>query len=55
MLNHVNTYIWYILFGLVGFYGISNKVGYLMSNLLETSILNIYDLSLLGFMAYQQF
>ena len=42
----------YICFGLVGFYGISTIVGYLMPNPLYTYILNIYDL---GFMAYQPF
>ena len=46
-------YIKYIWFGLVGFYGISTIVGYLMSNPLYTYILNIYDLVWLGFMAYQ--
>ena len=46
-------YIKYILFGLVGFYGISTIVGYLMPNSLYTYILNIYDLVGLGFMAYQ--
>ena len=46
-------YIKYIGFGLVGFYGISTIVGYLMSNHLYTYILNIYDLVRLGFMAYQ--
>ena len=46
-------YIKYIGFGLVGFYGISTIVGYLMPNLLHTYILNIYDLVWLGFMAYQ--
>ena len=45
-------YIKYIWFGLVGFYGISTIVGYLMPNPLYTSILNIYDLVWLGFMAY---
>ena len=37
-------YIKYIWFGLVGFYGISTIVGYLMPNPLSTHILNIYDL-----------
>ena len=46
-------YIKYIWFGLVGFYGISTIVGYLMPNPLYTYILNIYDLVWLGFMAYQ--
>ena len=46
-------YIKYIGFGLVGFYGISSIVGYLMPNPLYTYILNIYDLVWLGFMAYQ--
>ena len=41
------------MFGLVGFYGISTIVGYLMPNPLDTHILNIYDLVGLGFMAYQ--
>ena len=44
-------YIKYIV--LVGFYGISTIVGYLMPNPLYTYILNIYDLVWLGFMAYQ--
>ena len=39
--------------GLVGFYGISTIVGYLMPNPLYTYMLNIYDLIWLGFMAYQ--
>ena len=39
-------------FGLVGFYGISTIVGYLMPNPLYTYILNIYDLVWLGFIAY---
>ena len=38
---------------LVGFYGISTIVGYLMPNPLYTHTLNIYDLVVLGFMAYQ--
>ena len=46
-------YIRYIWFGLVGFYGISTIVCYLMPNPLYTYILNIYDLVWLGFMAYQ--
>ena len=41
------------LFGLVWFHGIPTLVGYLMPNPLYTYILNIYDLDLLGFMAYQ--
>ena len=40
------TYIWFVL---VGFYGISTIVGYLMPNPLHTYILNIYDLVGLGF------
>ena len=36
-------YIKYIWFGLVGFYGISTIVGYLMPNPLYTYILDIYD------------
>ena len=39
--------------GLVGFYGISTIVGYLMPNPLYTYISNIYNLVWLGFMAYQ--
>ena len=31
-------------FGLVGFYGLSTIVGYLMSNTVYTDILNVYDL-----------
>ena len=46
-------YIKYIWFGLVGFYGISTIVGYLMPNPLYIYISNIYDLVWLGFMAYQ--
>ena len=41
------------LSGLVGFYGISTVVGYLMLNYLYTYILNIYDLVWFGLMAYQ--
>ena len=37
-------YIKYKGFGLVGFYGISTIVGYLMPNLLNTYISHIYDL-----------
>ena len=43
------VYIKYIGFVLVGFYGISTIVGYLMSNPLYTYILNIYDLVWVGF------
>ena len=46
-------YIKYIWFGLVGFYGISTIVGYLMPNPIYTYILNRHDLVWLGFMAYQ--
>ena len=38
---------------LVGFYDISNIVGYLMPNPLSTNVLNIYYLVWFGFMAYQ--
>ena len=41
--------------GLVGFYGMSNIVDYLMPNTLYTYIFNIYDLVLFCFMAYQPF
>ena len=41
-------YIKYIGFGLVGFYGISTIVGYLMPNPHYTYILNLYDLVGLG-------
>ena len=37
-------YIKYIWLGLVGFYGISTIVGYLMPNPFYTCILDIYDL-----------
>ena len=47
-------YIKYIGFGLVGFYGISTIVGYLMPNPLYTYIINIYDLDWSGFMEYQR-
>ena len=53
MPNPLYTYIKYVGLGLVGFYGISTIVGYLMINPLYTYILDIYDLILLGFMAYQ--
>ena len=43
-------YIKYIWFGLVGFYGISTIVGYLMPNPLYIYILNIYNLIWFGFM-----
>ena len=39
----------------VGFYSISIIVSYLMPNSVYTYILNIYDLVLLGFTAYQHF
>ena len=44
-------YVWFV--DLVGFYGISTIVGYLMPNPLYTYILNIYDLVWFGFMADQ--
>ena len=53
MPNAFYTYIKYIGFGLVGFYGIPTIVGYLMPNPLYAYILNIYDLVWLGFMEYQ--
>ena len=53
-IHYLITYIKYVEFGLVGFYGISTIVGYLMPNPLYTYILNIYNLVWLGFMAYQQ-
>ena len=37
-------YMKYIWFGLVGFYGISTIVGYLMPNPFYTYISNIYDI-----------
>ena len=46
-------YIKYLWFCLVGFYGISTIVGYLLPNPLYTYILNIYDFVWLGFMVYQ--
>ena len=46
-------YIKYIGFALVGFYGISTIVGYLMPNPLKAYITNMYDLVWLDFMAYQ--
>ena len=53
MCGWLKYYIKYIGFDLVGFYGISTIVGYLMPNPLYTYILDIYDLIWLGFMAYQ--
>ena len=47
------SYTGQIGFGLVGFYGISSIVGYLMPNPLYTYIVNIYELVWLNFMAYQ--
>ena len=41
--------------GLVGFYGTSTIVGYLMPNHLYTYILNTYDFVWFGFMVYQTF
>ena len=38
---------------LIGFYGISTLVGYLMPNCLYPYISNIKDLIWLGFIAYQ--
>ena len=46
-------YLRYIRFCLVGFYGTSTIVGYLMANLLYKYILNVKDFVWLGFMAYQ--
>ena len=40
-LNVKNLMVW---FSWIGFYGISTAVGYLMPNLFDTYILNIYDL-----------
>ena len=49
-----DSYINYIdLVCLVGLYGKSNIVDYLMPNLLYTYTSNTYDLGSLGFMAYQ--
>ena len=45
-------YITYIGFGLVGFYGISTIVGYLMPNPLYTYISNIYNLVWLGWVLW---
>ena len=54
MPNPLYTYILNIYdSGLVGFYGISIIVGYLMPTPLYTYILNIYDSVWFGFMAYQ--
>ena len=41
------------IYDLVGFYGISTIVGYLMPDPLYTYIFNVYDLVWLCFMAYQ--
>ena len=51
--SSLHIYIEYILFSLVGLYGISTIIGYLMPNPLYTYILNIYDLVWLGFMVNQ--
>ena len=50
---YIYIYIKYIWFVLVELNCISTIVGYLMPNAVFTYILNIYDLVLLGFMAYQ--
>ena len=52
-ISSLDMYIKYIRFGLVVFYGISTMVGHLMPNPIYTYILNIYDIFLLGFVAYQ--
>ena len=52
MSNPLFTYILNI-YDLVGFYGISTIVGYIMPNNLYTYILDICDLIWLGVMAYQ--
>ena len=46
-------YIKYTWFGLVGFYGISTIVGYLMPKSFYSYISNMYDLVWLGFIAFQ--
>ena len=50
--SFLHIYIKYIGFGLVGFYGISTFVGYLMPNPLYTYILDVYDLVWLAFMTF---
>ena len=51
--SYLYIYIKYIGFGLVGFYGISTIIGYLMPYPLYTYILNRYDLVGSGFKAYR--
>ena len=51
--SYLYIYIKYIGFGLVGFYGISTIIGYLMPNPLYTYLSNIYDFVWFGFMVYQ--
>ena len=51
--SYLYIYTRYIGVGLVGFYGISTIVGYLMPNPLYKYTLNIKDLVWLCFMAYQ--
>ena len=54
MPNHHYTYIYKLYMNfLTGFDGISTIVGYLIPNPLYAYMLNIYDLVLLSFMAYQ--
>ena len=48
LLSYPMNFVW---FGYIN--GISTIVGYSMPNPLYTYISNIYDLALLGFMAYQ--
>ena len=43
---YIYIYIKYIEFGLVGFFGISAIVGFLMPNQVYAYILDIYDMSL---------
>ena len=41
------------MYNLVGFYGVSTIVSFLMPNPVYTYILNLYNLVWLGFIAYQ--
>ena len=52
MCTYLYEYV-YVWFGLVGFYGISTIVGYLMPNPLNTHTSYIHDLVWSGTTAYQ--
>ena len=48
-----NRWMERVMFSLVGFYGVSTIVGYLIPNPFYTYTLNIYDFVWLSFIGYQ--